>query len=220
MLEHVLGDDATMPPDRGVFLAETRRMHPDVCTFISDEIYEGRLSSHPSCAGQTTELGTGLRWLRAHHAGRVTESEEEAEIVAGEIDRLLGTTWTNQYGEQGPLTVADVLVVAPYNDQVALLRARLDADARTRGVAVGTVDKFQGRQAAVVFFTMTTSTSADMSRSGDFLFSRNRFNVAISRARCLAYLVCTEELLNSRGRDIEEMRLISTICSFVEQTRG
>ena len=220
VLEHVLGVDATLPPDRGVFLTETRRMHPDVCTFISDEIYEGRLTSHPSCAGQTTEFGTGLRWLRAHHSGRVTESEEEAAIVAGEIDRLLGTTWTNQYGEPGPLTAADVLVVAPYNDQVALLRARLDADARTRGVAVGTVDKFQGRQAAVVFFTMTTSTSADMSRSADFLFSRNRFNVAISRARCLAYLVCTEELLNSRGRDIEEMRLISTVCAFVERTSG
>ncbi len=216
VLEHVLGDDATLPPDRGVFLAVTRRMHPDVCTFISDEIYEGRLISHPSCARQTTAFGTGLRWLRAHHAGRVTESEEEAEIVAGEIGRLLGITWTNQNGEEGPLTAADVLVVAPYNDQVDLLRAHLDADPRTRGVAVGTVDKFQGRQAAVVFFTMTTSTASDMSRSADFLFSRNRFNVAISRARCLAYLVCTEELLNSRGRDIEEMRLISTICAFAE----
>jgi uncharacterized protein len=218
VLEHVLGDDATMPPERGVFLAETRRMHPDVCTFISDEIYEGRLTSHPSCAGQTTELGTGLRWLCAHHTGRVTESEEESDIVAVQIEQLLGTLWTNQHGDHKPLTAADVLVVAPYNDQVARLRARLDAHASTRGVPVGTVDKFQGRQAAVVFFTMTTSSSADMSRSADFLFSRNRFNVAISRARCLAYLVCTEELLNSRGRDIQEMALISTVCAFVERT--
>jgi superfamily I DNA and/or RNA helicase len=68
-----------------------------------------------------------------------------------------------------------------------------------------------------VFFTMTTSTAADMSRGGEFLFSSNRFNVAISRARCLAYVVCTEELLNSRGRTIEEMRLLSTICAFVER---
>jgi len=122
--------------------------------------------------------------------------------------------------QQAPLTAADFLVVAPYTDQVALVRKHLDADEVTRGVEVGTVDKFQGRQAAVVFFTMTTSTSADMSRSGDFLFSRNRFNVAISRARCLAYVVCTEALLNSRGRDIEEMRLISTICSFVENAHS
>ena len=100
-----------------------------------------------------------------------------------------------------------------------MLRDTLDADARTRGIPVGTVDKFQGREAAVVFFTMTTSSADDMPRSAEFLFSRNRLNVAISRARCLAYLVCTEELLNSRARTIEEMRLISTLCSFVEYCR-
>ena len=81
---------------------------------------------------------------------------------------------------------------------------------------VGTVDKFQGRQAAVVFFTMTTSSGIDITHGADFLFSRNRLNVAISRARCLAYLVCTEDLLNSRARDVEQMRLISTLCAFVE----
>jgi superfamily I DNA and/or RNA helicase len=113
----------------------------------------------------------------------------------------------------------DVLVVAPYNDQVDLLRARIDARPATAGVAVGTVDRFQGREAAVVFFSMATSSAADMTRSGDFLFSRNRFNVAVSRARCLAYLVCTDELLDSRGRDVEEMQLLSTLCAFAEAAR-
>ncbi|MDP3714561.1 MAG: TM0106 family RecB-like putative nuclease [Mycobacteriales bacterium] len=217
VLEHVLGGERTVSADRGVFITETRRMHPDVCGFISDEIYDGRLSSHESCAGQTTVFGTGLRWLRATHTGRVTESEEEAELVVAEIGRLLGTPWTDQHGVVRPLGAGDVLVVAPYNDQVNLLRSRLAADPAMAEVAVGTVDKFQGRQAAVVLFSMTTSTAADMHRSADFLFSRNRFNVAVSRARCLAYLVCTEELLNSRGRDLEEMRLISTLCAFAER---
>jgi len=217
VLEHILGDNVTIPPDRGVFLAETRRMHPDVCDFISDVIYEGRLSSHPSCAVQNTEYGTGLRWLQAEHTGRVTECQEEAELVSAEVLRLLGTPWTDHEGLIAPLGVDDLLVVAPYNDQVSLIRQHLHADARTQGVAVGTVDKFQGRQAAVVFFTMTTSSSDDMVRGADFLFSRNRFNVAISRARCLAYLVCTKELLDSRGRDVEDMRLISTMCAFVER---
>ena len=216
VLQHVLGDDVTMPDDRGVFLAETRRMHPDICRFISEEIYEGRLRSHHSCAVQTTELGTGLRWLPAEHDGCITESEEEAELVATEITRLIGTPWTNEKGERGPLTATDFMVVAPYNDQVALIRARLGSDTRTRDVPVGTVDKFQGRQAAVVFFTMTTSSGIDITHGADFLFSRNRLNVAISRARCLAYLVCTEDLLNSRARDVEQMRLISTLCAFVE----
>ncbi len=216
VLEHLLGDDVTMPPERGVFLAETRRMHPDVAEFISTEIYQGRLTTHPSCAVQTTDLGTGLRWLPAEHTGRSTEAPEEAEIVAAEIARLLRASWTDQHGVRAPLTAGDILVVAPYNDQVNLLRAYLEADPVTAGVAVGTVDKFQGREAAVVFFTMTSSSAADVSRGADFLFSRNRLNVAVSRARCLAYLVCTEGLLNSRGRNVEEVRRISTLCSFVE----
>jgi uncharacterized protein len=216
VLEHVLGENVTLPPDRGAFLTETRRMHPDVCDFISHEIYEDRLTSHKSCSQQTTNFGTGLRWIKAHHDNRTTESPEEAEEVASEILRLIGTSWTNQHGERQPLTVDDFMVVAPYNDQVHLIRDRLDADDRTRGVPVGTVDKFQGRQAAVVFFTMTTSSSLDMVRGAEFLFSRNRLNVAISRARCLAYLVCTEDLLNSRARTVPDMRLISTLCAFVE----
>ncbi len=216
VLEHVLGDDVTLPPDRGVFLTQTRRMHPDVCRFISQEIYEGRLDSHPDCAQQSTKFGMGLRWLQADHDGRSTESVEEAQLVAGEIGRLLGTPWVDQHGITNPLTAPDFMVVAPYNDQVSLLRETLDENSRTRGVPVGTVDKFQGREAAVVFFTMATSSSEYMPRGPKFLFSRNRLNVAISRSRCLAYLVCTEELLNSRAGSIEEMRLISTLCSFVE----
>jgi predicted RecB family nuclease len=216
VLEHVLGDRVTMPSERGVFLAETRRMHPNVCRFISEQIYDGRLHSHPSYEVQDTEFGTGLRWLRADHADCSTESEEEAEIVASQIGRLIGTTWTNQDGGAAPLTANDVMVVAPYNDQVHLIRDRLEQSRRTRGVRVGTVDKFQGREAPVVFFTMTTSSAEDMPRGSEFLFSRNRLNVAISRARCLAYLVCTERLLNSHARSVDEMRLISTLCAFVE----
>ena len=218
VLAHALGNDVTIPDDRGVFLTETRRMHPDVCSFISREIYEDKLSSDPSCARQTTEFGTGLRWVQAHHDGRTTESPEEAELVAAEIDRMIGTRWTDQHGVDSELTVGDFMVVAPYNNQVDLLRARLDQDERTRGVPVGTVDKFQGRQAVVVFFTMTASTGTDVKRGADFLFSRNRLNVAISRARCLAYLVCTEELLDSRARDVPEMRLIATLAAFVEHS--
>jgi len=217
VLEHVLGDHVTMPPDRGVFLAETRRMHPDVSSFISDQIYEGRLTSHSSCAVQNTAFGTGLRWIRAEHVGRSTDSEEEAEIIQQEILRLLGTPWTDRHGNQAPLTANDILVVAPYKDQVNLLKSKLEDDLQTREVAIGTVDKFQGREAAVVFFTMAASTGENLRRGAEFLFSRERFNVAISRARCLAYLVCTDQLLNSRGKNIEEMRLISTICSFAER---
>jgi superfamily I DNA and/or RNA helicase len=216
VLEHVLGEEVTMPADRGVFVTETRRMHPDICAFISDEIYKGRLHSHPSCVRQNTLFGTGLRWLPAVHEGNSTASIEEVDIVAAEVKKLVGTQWTNQQGVVVPLLARDVMVVAPYNDQVKMVRNRLAKDDQLRDVQVGTVDKFQGREAPVVFFTMATSSGSDMIRGADFLFSRNRLNVAVSRARCLAYLVCTDRLLNSRARSIDEMRLISTLCAFVE----
>ena len=216
VLQHVLGDHLTVPETKGVFIARTWRMHPDVCAFISRQIYEGRLTSVESCANQSTAFGTGLRWLEAHHERRSTESVEEAELVASQISSMMGTPWTDQQGRVSALTPYDFMVVAPYNDQVRLLNARFDADPRLKGVRVGTVDKFQGREAPVVFFTMTTSAAADMPRGPEFLFSRHRLNVAVSRARCLAYLVCTEALLNSRAADIDDMRLIATLSAFVE----
>ena len=216
VLEHVLGGHPTLPQSEGVFISETRRMHPDICSFISRQIYEGRLTSHASCAQQATEFGTGLRWIEVHHEHCSTESVEEASTVVTQIEAMLGTSWINQHGESKALAADDFMVVAPYNDQVRLLRAMCDRDVKLRDVQVGTVDKFQGREAPVVFFTMTTSSAADMPRGPEFLFSRNRLNVAVSRARCLAFLVCTDELLNSRARTLEEMRLIGTLSAFVE----
>jgi predicted RecB family nuclease len=215
-LGHVLGDRDTVEDTFGVFITETRRMHPDVCEFISDRIYEGRLTSYVDCANQDTELGTGLRWLQVDHTRCSTESVEEAVAVATQIRELLGRNWTDKHGEEHVIGVDDVMVVAPYNDQVRLLREHLHADPHTRGVSVGTVDKFQGRQAPVVLFTMTSSSADDMPRGTEFLFSKNRLNVAISRAQCLAYLVCTEQLLNSRAKTVEDMYLIATLCAFVE----
>jgi uncharacterized protein len=217
ILDHMLGVDVTtVSSDRGVFLTTTRRMHPHVCTFISDEIYEGRLCAHESCAVQTTDHGTGMRWLQAVHADCSTESEEEADLVIDEMRRLIGSNWTDSEATRRTLSAADIMVVAPYNDQVRLMRRRFDATPELAAVRVGTVDKFQGQQAPVVFFTMTSSTDEDMPRGPGFLFSRNRLNVAISRAKCLAYVVCTEELLNSRARTVDEMRLISTLCAAVD----
>ncbi len=217
-LEHLLGDGIrTFPDDRGVLLDTTWRMHPDVCGFISDVIYDGKLTSHASCDRQTTAEGTGLRWIQSEHNGRSTESPEEAEIVAATLERLIGTDWTDQKGVVRTITANDVIVVTPYNDQRRLIGRTLAANAVTIGVEVGTVDKFQGREAAVVVFSMATSSAEFMPRQTDFLFSKNRLNVAVSRARCLAYLICTDQLLDTRATDVVEMELIAALCSFVER---
>ncbi len=219
VLQHVLGEHQTIPSTQGVFISVSRRMHPDVCGFISQQIYEGRLTSHESCALQQTEFGTGLRWIEARHVRRSTEAPEEVDLVSAQIARMVGTPWVDHFGRTQTLEPKDFMVVAPYNDQVRLLRERFTRDDRLRGTQVGTVDKFQGREAPVVFFTMTTSSSEDMPRGPEFLFSRNRLNVAVSRARCLAYLVCTESLLNSRASHLDDMRLIATLSAFVESAR-
>lgn len=220
VLEHVLGDQTTISTDQGVFLAETRRLHPVVCDFISTQFYEGRLTSHDDCAGQHIDgVDPGLVWIEAHHQGRSTESPEEADLVADAIFRLLGRPWTGSDGERHTLGPSDFMVVAPYNDQVHLVRDVLQRDDRTAGVVVGTVDKFQGGEAPVVLFSMATSTGEDMPRGPEFLFSRNRLNVAVSRAQYLAGLVCNEELLDSRASTIEDMRLIGTLGAFVESAR-
>ena len=166
VLEHVLGDDVTMPDDRGVFLTETRRMHPDVCRFISDEIYEGRLHSHPSCASQTTVAGTGLRWLRADTPGdahRVDRGSRAGRRRDQPADRH---RLDQPDGTNSPLDRRRLHGRRAVQRPGRTYRRRLDSDPRTRGVPVGTVDKFQGREAAVVFFTMTTSSGADMTRGG------------------------------------------------------
>ena len=141
-LEHILGDDRTVSADRGVLLDVTWRMHPRVCKFISDTSYEGKLTSHESCAGQSTAAGVGLRWIRADHAGRSTESPEEAELVAKTIGDLMGKDWTDQKGVTRPLTADDFIVVTPYNDQRRLIESVLAAD---RSMAEGVRGR-HGRQ--------------------------------------------------------------------------
>jgi len=206
VLEHLLGSDATIPPERGLFLDKTHRMHPDVCAFVSEVVYDGRLKSAPECAAQRViPHGTGLRFIGVEHTGNSTESIEEANRVADEIADLL----------TGSVTQKDIMVVAPYNAQVR----RVSEVLKKRGfgdVPVGTVDKFQGREAQVVFFTMATSSGDDLPRDIDFLFSRNRLNVAISRARCIAYVVASPRLLDVACRTPEQMQLVNALCRFVE----
>ena len=215
ILEHLLGDHATIPPHLGVFLERTRRMHPDVCRFISEVVYESRLEGVPEVARQSTAFGTGLRFLPVEHVGNAAASTEEAEAVAAEIGKMVGGSWTNARGKSGPLLPKDFMVVAPYNAQARRLRDALRA-AGLAEVPVGTVDKFQGREAPVVFYSMATSSAEDVPRTLEFLFSRNRLNVAVSRAMCLAFVVASPLLLESRARTIEQMRLINALCRYVD----
>ncbi len=215
-LQHVLGQGATVAPERGILLDTTWRMHPAVCAFVSDVAYDGRLRTHPTCAAQTLADGdplggVGLRYLPIQHQGNRTSSLEEAAEVARCVEALVGRRWVDRHGQTHTLTLDDVLVVAPYNAHAVLVGTHLPEGAR-----IGTVDRFQGQEAPVVLFTTAASSTDDLPRGVEFLLSLNRLNVAVSRARGLAALVASPELLAVRCHTPEQMKLANAFCRLVE----
>jgi uncharacterized protein len=221
-LAHILDGRATIGEDQGLFLRETWRLHPDICAFISELFYDGRLRSRPDNARQRLNTkgaldGTGLRFVPVEHLGNLSESPEEVEKVGQLIEGLLASdsTWTDRKSEQHRLSLADILVVAPYNAEVSALASRLPEGAR-----VGTVDKFQGQEAPIVVYSMTTSTPEDAPRGMEFLYSLNRLNVAISRARCVAVLVASPALFQVQCRTPRQMELANAFCRYLEMARS
>ncbi len=230
VLEHLLGEEQTVPPHRGIFLDVSYRMQPAICTFISEAMYERRLRAADSTQEHRVIAGAkelaGLYRVEVEHAGNSSHSEEEADEIVAQVARLRGRGMLvdskppERAGVARPLTDRDIIVVTPYNAQRRLIQHKLrsagfDVEAST-GIEVGTVDKFQGQEAAIVFYSMATSSGDEVPRTMEFLFERNRFNVAISRARAVSVLVCSPRLLDIACRSPEEMALANLLCAFVE----
>ena len=220
-LEHLIGDAVTVPPERGLFLETSRRMHPDVNAFISPAFYASLLETYPDTARRVVDgedsllSGSGIRWVPTTHSGNAARSTQEAEAVADAVATLLTMTWQDTDGTHRSITKDDVIVIAPYNAQVAEIQAALVRRVGHRG-NVGTVDKFQGREGVVAIYSMASSSREDAPRDMTFLYSRNRLNVAISRARSVALLIASPTLLQAGCRTPEQMRMVDAMCRFVE----
>ena len=217
-LEHLLGGHLTMPPDRGLFLPTTWRMHPSICEFTSELFYERRLHSHHGLdrqviAGKSTYKGAGLWYVPVQHEGNCNESSEEVDVVVELVSELTrkGMNWTDRFGESHPIGIEDVLVVAPYNAHVASILEHLPDGAR-----VGTVDRFQGQEAPVVIYSMGSSSRDEAPRGMEFLYSLGRFNVATSRARCICILVANPKLFDPECRTPQQMKLANAFCRYLE----
>jgi AAA domain/RNase_H superfamily len=227
VLQHLLGDAHTVDTERGVFLDVSYRMHPEICSFISGSVYDGRLKAYEPtathCITVDSERRCGLQYVPIEHAGNDSRSAAEADYIVNEVLRLRGGSVTDSRdGIERPLRDDDILIITPYNAQRRLIAGKLkDAGISTApgGVEVGTVDKFQGREAAAVFYSMATSSGEDAPRDMTFLFEQNRFNVAISRARALSVLACSPRLLETACRTPEQMALVNLLCAFTEQAR-
>ena len=225
-LGHVLDGEAVIREDLGLFLADTWRLHPDVCKFTSEVFYEDRLESEGSLrqqalVGVAPADGTGVRWLPVEHEGNATESIDEAAVIAELLRELLdaGATWTDRKGVTKPVELRDVVIVAPYNAHVERIRRTL-ADAGLATDRVGTVDKFQGQEAPISIYSMATSTPEEAPRGMEFLYSLNRLNVATSRARCAAIVVASPALIRVACHTPRQMQLANALCRLVEVAQG
>ena len=231
VLEHVLAGSATINPEYGFLLDTTYRMTPEICKFISEEFYEAKLKSNEVCSRRALgDEKKGLRWVPIHHTeDRVNQSIEEANAIVDIVKHHLGEPIVGIEPETNEelsriINPYDFKIVAPYNAQKSLIRRTLaeagisEIDELVASEMVGTVDKFQGQEAAIVLYSLTT-TNRDLipAGRGEFIFLPNRFNVAVSRAQCLAYLVGSEELINAKAKTIEEMSSLNHFCRFVDE---
>lgn len=219
-LDHVLGEHATIEASHGLFLGETWRLHPDICAFTSELFYEGRLRSRTGLEQQEIRSsspvnGVGLRYLAVQHVGNQNSSPEEADEIKKLVDEILScnTSWVDGSGKEAIIRLEDILIIAPYNAQVFELQERLP------GARIGTVDKFQGQEAPIVIYSMTTSSHADAPRGMEFLYSANRLNVATSRARCICVLVASPRLFEVECRTPRQMQLANAFCRYLELAR-
>jgi len=216
-LDHILGSHATIPRDRGLFLEETWRLHPEICAFTSEQFYESRLRPRSGLELQTIKSssrinGSGLRFMAVVHEGNQSSCPEEAENISTLVAEILasGARWANREGVEAPIGLDDILIMAPYNAQVFELQERIP---RAR---IGTVDKFQGQEAPIVIYSMTTSSHADAPRGMEFLYSPNRLNVATSRAKCVCVLVGSPLVFEADCRTPRHMQLANAFCRYLE----
>jgi uncharacterized protein len=216
-LDYILAGKPTISEAQGLFIEETRRLHPDICRFTSELFYESRLLPHAGLERQEVRSGspingTGLRFLPVQHVGNQSCSPEEADRIRDLVNEVLATdtVWIDHEGAESPLKASDILIIAPYNAQVFELQERLP------GYRIGTVDKFQGQEAAIVIYSMTTSSHADAPRGMEFLYSLNRLNVATSRARCVCVLVGSPAIFEPACKTPEQMKLANAYCRYIE----
>ncbi len=218
-LTHLLDGKQVMPEGKGLFLNVTRRINPSIAKFTSEIFYDNKLEALPELSNQKISGGTlfdgdGLFYVPVDHEGNQNRSDEEVEKVAAIVKNLRDNgSWSDAGGNTHRMRSTDILVVAPYNAQVDALRAAL------KDVDVGTVDKFQGREAPVVIYSMTASTVDDAPRGMNFLFNPNRLNVATSRAKCICILVASPALFQAECKTIEQMRWANALCRFGELSR-
>lgn len=219
-LDHILDGKRTIGRDQGLFLEETWRLHPAICAYTSELFYDGKLRSKDGLEKQVINgwnpiSASGLHFLPVEHTGNQNCSPEEAKAVANLVSTMLNSkaTWVDREGREKPVTLDDIIIITPYNAQVFEIQQCLP------GARVGTVDKFQGQEAAIAIYSTATSSHADAPRGMEFLYSLNRLNVATSRAKCVSILVGSPQIFEAECRTPRQVQLANAFCRFLEMAK-
>lgn len=216
-LEHLLEGKKTISEEKGVFLEKTYRMHPAICFFDSEMFYESRLQSvngldQQRIEGNTEFQDSGLFYKPVTHEGNTTFSQEEIEEIEKiTIELTKGDVFL--YDDKDAKRIvqdADIKIITPYNSSVFELQKRLP------NIEIGTVDKFQGQEAVVIIYSLASSSLEDAPRGMDFLYSPNRFNVAVSTAKAIFIMVGSPKIFEPDCKSPEQIKLANPFCRFIE----
>lgn len=218
-LHHLLDGEETISPEKGLFLGETYRLHPSIAQFTSEIYYQNRLKSRPGLEQQLIHHpnekynGSGLRFIPVAHEGNQASSCEEVAVIKSIVEELLTHgKWQDKNGKIHDLNVENIRIIAPYNAQVSALTSALPSMSNH----IGTVDRFQGQEAPVVIYSMTSSSAEDAPRGMSFLYDPHRFNVATSRASAMCILVGNPSLFEPECRTPAQMKMANGFCRYFE----
>ena len=210
ILEFLLEDLDTIPEDKGIFLNRTYRLHSKINELISESFYEGRLiadeqtESRKILSNNMNFRNNGIYYLDISHEENTQTSEEECKEIKKIVNSLIGQDYYD--GKQTrKLTIEDILIISPYNAQVNAISFTL----KNKKARIGTIDKFQGQEAPVTLISMASSDPESLPRNKEFFFSRNRLNVAISRAQCISIILFNSNLLKFMPTSVEQVKLIN-----------
>ena len=218
--EYLLEGNDTISSNKGIFIDKSRRLHPKLRQFVSENFYDERLKNFDFTKKRKIIFSnkkdslpeTGIVMIDANHREVCRQkSEEEGKLVKKYYNELIGSTFLDEKNNKKIMNEEDILVVAPYNVQVNYLKSILPKEAK-----VGTIDKFQGQQAPATIISMTTSDPESLPRNVDFFFSRNRLNVAISRSQCLSIIIMNKKILEIACKKIKHIHLVNTFMKLLE----
>ena len=223
-MQYLIGKDKNIDTSIGFFLDTTWRMRPEVATYISEQFYDHDLGLNEICnKREILGVRNGLYFSEIEHEECSRSSKIEAGKVVEIVEDLLTMTFKDSSGDneiERMVAQSDFMVVAAFNDQVGMLTLELQKKGYS-GVRVGTVDKFQGQEAPIVIYSLTSSNKDEIPAGRtEFLFLPNRTNVAVSRAQCLAVVVGSKDLIDTQPTTIPEMEALNNLCRIFQDVEG